>query len=56
MCSRCSRDKKSPKKFSCENSMVPSPVPHELQNFTQIEEMLIACALPTMRVYIKPGG
>ena len=56
VCSRCSRDKKSPKKFSCENSMIPSSVPHELQNLTQIEEMLIACALPIMRVYIKPGG
>ena len=56
VCSRCSRDKKSPKKFSCENSMIPSHVPHELQNLTQIEEMLIARALPIMRVYIKPGG
>jgi hypothetical protein len=56
MCSRCFRDKKSPKKFSCENSMIPSCVPHELQNLTQIEEMLIARALPIMRVYIKPGG
>ncbi len=56
VCSRCSRDKKSPKKFSCENSMIPSPIPHELQNLTQIEEMLIARALPIMRVYIKPGG
>ncbi len=56
VCSRCSRDKKSPKKFSCENSMIPSPVPHELQHLTQIEEMLIARALPIMRVYIKPGG
>ena len=56
VCSRCSRDKKSPKKFSCENSMIPSSVPHELQNLTQIEEMLIARALPIMRVYIKPGG
>ena len=55
-CSRCSRDKKSPKKFSNENSMIPSSVPHELQNLTQIEEMLIARALPIMRVYIKPGG
>ena len=35
--------------------MIPSPVPHELQNLTQIEEMLIARALPIMRVYIKPG-
>ena len=56
VCSRCCRDKKSSKKFSCENSMIPSPVPHELQNLTQIEEMLIARALPIMRVYIKPGG
>ena len=28
----------------------------ELQNLTQIEEMLIVWALPIMRVYIKPGG
>ena len=55
VCSRCSRDKKSSKRFSCENSMIPSCVPHELQNLTQIE-MLIARALPIMRVYIKPGG
>ena len=54
--SRCFRDKKSPKQFSCENSMIPSCIPHELQNLTQIEEMLIARALPIMRVYIKPGG
>ena len=54
--SRCSRDKKSPKKFSCENSMIPSCVPHELQGLTEVEEMLIAHALPIMRVYIKPGG
>ena len=36
--------------------MTPSPVPHELPNLTQVEEMLIARALPIMRVYIKPGG
>ena len=36
--------------------MTPSPVPIELQNLTQTEEMLIARALPIMRVYIKPGG
>ena len=52
VCSRCCRDKKSPKKFSSENSMIPSKVPHELQNLTQTEEMLIARALPIMRVYI----
>ena len=56
VCSRCTRDKKSPKQFSVENSMVPSPVPCELQGLTQVEEMLIARALPIMRVYIKPGG
>ena len=36
--------------------MLPSCVPHELQNLTQVEEMLTARALPIMRVYIKPGG
>ena len=56
VCSRCSRDKKSPKKFSFENSTIPSFIPQELQGLMQIEEMLIACALPIMRVYIKPGG
>ena len=56
VCSRCSRDKKIPKKFSSQNFMIPSCVPTELQNLTQIEEMLIARALPIMRVYIKPGG
>ena len=56
VCSRCTRGKKSPKKFSIENSMVPSPVPTELQDMTQAEEMLIAQALPIMAIYIKPGG
>ena len=36
--------------------MILSPLPAELQNLTQIEEMLIARALPIMRVYVKPGG
>ncbi len=56
VCSRCVRDNKSPRKFSYENSMIPSSVPTELQDLTQIEEMLIARALPIMRIYIKPGG
>jgi hypothetical protein len=56
VCSQCSRDKKSPKKFSFENSMIPSSVPQQLKDLTQVEEMLIARALPIMRVYIKPGG
>lgn len=36
--------------------LIPPSVPPELQGLTQIEEMLIARALPIMRVYIKPGG
>ena len=56
VCSRCCRDEKSPKKCSSENSMIPSRIPREVQNVTQTEEMLIARALPIMRVYIKPGG
>ena len=36
--------------------MIPTHVLNALQNFTQIEEMLIARALPIMRVYIKAGG
>ena len=56
VCSRCVKDKKSPRKFSLENSMIPSSVPQELQDLTQIEEMLIACALPIMIIFIKPGG
>lgn len=48
--------KRSPKKFSCGNSMIPSSVTNELQNLIQIEEMLIARALPIIRIYIKPGG
>ena len=53
-CSRCLRDKNIPKKFSTENSMIPSPVPKELQGLTQFEEMLIARAFPVMHVYTKP--
>jgi len=56
VCSRCVRDKSIPKKFSSENSMIPSPVPKELQELTQFEEMLIARAFPVMHVYTKPRG
>lgn len=55
-CSRCSRDKCVPKKFSSANSMIPSPVPKELQGLTQFEEMLIARVFPVMHVYTKPRG
>lgn len=53
-CSRCSREKESPKKFSKENFMLPSAAPTQLSGLTQVEEMLIANALPIMHIYIKP--
>lgn len=56
MCTRCVRDKGSPKKFSKENRMIPGVVPDELQDLTQCEEMLISRALPIMSCYTKPGG
>lgn len=55
-CTRCSKEKDVVKNFSTENLMVPSAVPKELSGLTQVEEMLIACALPIIHVYIKPGG
>ena len=56
-CTRCFRDKNDTKKVSLENSLLPSHVPLELQNFTQMEEMFIAsvlCYEPTL--YTKPEG
>ena len=53
-CSRCSREKESPKKFSKENFIILSAVPTQLSGLTQVEEMLIAKALPIMHIYIKP--
>ena len=56
VCHRCKIDKNIPKKFSAQNNMIPSSLPNELLGLAQIEEMLIARALPIMRVYVKPGG
>ena len=42
--------------YLCSRSLIPSSVPLELKDLTQIEEMLIARTLLIMRVYIKPGG
>ena len=36
--------------------MIRSPVPKELPNLTQFEEMLFARAFPVMHVYTKPRG
>ena len=38
VCNRCVRDKETPKKFSADNFMIPSPVPRELEGLTKIEE------------------
>lgn len=56
ICSRCSRDKNDVKKFSSRNNMIPSQVPKELQDLTQLEEMLIARVFPVISIYTKPGG
>lgn len=53
VCSRCSRDKSVPKKFSAQNSMIPSPVPKELQGLTQFEEMLIALELSQLCMFTQ---
>ena len=55
-CSRCKKEKESPKRFSVENDMIPCAVPTELQGLTQVEEMLIARAFPIIQVYTKPNG
>ena len=56
ICQRCKNDKTYPKKFSKENEMIPSKVPEELKNLTQIEEMLIARVFPLINIYHKPRG
>ena len=56
-CTRCLRDKSDTKNVSLENSLLPSHVPLEHQNFTQREEMFIAsvlCYEPS--VCTKPEG
>ena len=55
-CLSRSRDKKQREKFSKENRMILSTVPYHLQVLTRVREMLIARAIPIIRVYIKPGG
>ena len=49
VCNRCKRDKKSPKVYSAENDMDHDLVSQQLQELTQVEEML-------MSVYRKHGG
>ena len=49
-------DKHHIKRFSAASDMHPGPVPHCLQQLTQVEEILIARACPIMSVYCKHGG
>lgn len=56
ICTRCKRDTNPVKLLSAANDMDPGPVPPCLQQLSQVEEMLIACACPIMCVYHKHGG
>lgn len=55
MCRRCNMEKDT-KKFSKDNDMDPGEVPEELQELTEIEEMLIAQVFTVMSVYRLRGG
>ena len=55
-CLSRSRDKQQREKFSKESRRILSTVPYHLQVLTRVREMLIARAIPIIRVYIKPGG
>ena len=56
VCTRCKRDKQSPKVYSRENNMDPGSVPQELLGLTQVEEMLVAAVMPMMSIYRLPYG
>ena len=43
-------------KFSADNNMDPRDIPEELQDLTEIEEMLIARAFTVMSIYRLCGG
>ncbi|CAG8833775.1 10296_t:CDS:2, partial [Gigaspora margarita] len=55
-CQCCNREKGTPKKFSAENNMDPGDVLQELQNFTEVKEMLIAQVFTVVSVYNLHGG
>ena len=56
MCRRCYKEGGTTKKFSKDNNMDPGYVPEELQDLTEIEEMLIAQVFMVMSVYRLRGG
>ncbi|CAG8503777.1 4193_t:CDS:2 [Paraglomus occultum] len=55
-CQRCYSEKIMPNKFSADNNMDPGDIPEELQDLTEIEEMLIARAFTVMSIYRLRGG
>ena len=57
VCSRCQNDRQGTVKlFGKDNLMDPGAVPSELQELTQIEEILIAQYVPFMSVTTRPYG
>ena len=50
------QDKHQPKLHTNSNDMDPGIVPSELQDLTQIEELLIAAIVPMISVYRLPHG
>ena len=55
-CIRCSKDQHENKLFTAENNIHPCPVPPELQDLSQTEEMLISPIMPMMTTYRLPHG
>ena len=55
-CRHCYTEKILPKKFSAKNNMDLENVPKELQDLTEIEEMLIAQVFTVMTIYRLRGG
>jgi hypothetical protein len=55
-CHRCHMEKSLFKKFSADNNMDPGEVPEELQDLTEIEEMLISKVFTVISIYRLRGG
>uniref|UniRef100_A0A1X7U168 DUF6570 domain-containing protein n=1 Tax=Amphimedon queenslandica TaxID=400682 RepID=A0A1X7U168_AMPQE len=50
-CRRCATDKHIPKLYSSGNNINPGPVPPQLQDLSQAEEMLVSAIMPVMSIY-----
>ncbi|KAF7307266.1 ATP-dependent DNA helicase [Mycena indigotica] len=55
LCKRCDADHGEVKKWSTDNNTNPGPIPPELQNLTDLEEMLIARVKTVMQVRYTKG-